>query len=427
MKKYLLSFGFALAGLLATTTAFNALVDPWDVVAQTRSDGVIRLDSAIRTAKAYALRGRRPDCLVMGTSRMEYGVDPERLPARCQRPYNAGLPLAHIYEIRRYLEHALRQAPVSDLLLGLDFVMFRETPRVTFDFSEGRLAHLKSWRSSGWSLPEVTGFAIGFDTTRRSLRMLRRPIATPAFEPRGNRNPAKLEAGLATGTVHRYSAEQFHFLGRFVAPPTAFVTEVPSTVDELQQIIELAHQHGIRLRMAFTPIHASYHALLLDLGRHEQFLAWKRAVARLTEKAHHTGVDVELWDFATLNAMTTEPIPPAGAAQRRMLWYWESTHFRPELGELMVAQIYASPAADHAPAGYRVIIDELAHRDAEYRQQFSAWLTRQPQEVAWVKSWLKDTRDEFALPGVLASLNDGRDTTEGGTEPELGRHRTLMP
>lgn len=49
---------------------------------------------------------------------------------------------------------------------------------------------------------------------------------------------------------------------------------------------------------------------------------------------------VRLIDFSVLHPYTREPIPPRGDTRTVMRFYWESGHFKPALGEAVIARLF---------------------------------------------------------------------------------------
>jgi len=47
-----------------------------------------------------------------------------------------------------------------------------------------------------------------------------------------------------------------------------------------------------------------------------------------------------LWDFSGYNSLTTEDVPPDGDSETQMKWYWESSHYKKELGDLVLDRIF---------------------------------------------------------------------------------------
>ena len=123
-RRYVVAFLLCLSVAAGALAAFNVWVDPYDVFHLTRGKTEpIRYGNSTRMSKAYAIRARRPDCLILGTSRAAIGYRTD-FPALkdCERPYNEGLQKSHLYEARRYLQHALAQnGGLHRVIVGLDF------------------------------------------------------------------------------------------------------------------------------------------------------------------------------------------------------------------------------------------------------------------------------------------------------------------
>lgn len=187
-RRYLLAYGLALLLFGGGLAALNIAQDPYDVFSSFGSQPQpIWGGSSTRMSKAYAIRQQEPDCLLLGTSRMAIGYrSTHRAFAHCRRPYNAGLQKAHIYELRRYLQHTLAQGELREVFLGLDFEMFRNVDVTLSDFSEDRLAVRADGAREAWPLNEVLGLAFSLDSAKLSLLLLHTPYQSPWFQPNGD-------------------------------------------------------------------------------------------------------------------------------------------------------------------------------------------------------------------------------------------------
>jgi hypothetical protein len=76
----------------------------------------------------------------------------------------------------------------------------------------------------------------------------------------------------------------------------------------------------------------------------------------------------EVWDFCGFNPITTEPFPQPGETENRMRYYWEISHFRREVGDLMLGTMLAGASPG---LGRRVtsatLADDLARLEKERR------------------------------------------------------------
>lgn len=404
-RRYLAVAGLTLAGFAALLATFNIGVDAFDVFGTLRGQPVpVRLTTSVRTAKAYALRQAQADCLVLGTSRADYGLRATAMGADCRAPYDAAIPLANIYENRRYLEHALAQGPVRRVFVALEEVMFRDAPLINEDYDEARLSVHSGGEPATYPYNELTGLALGYDALMRNVRMLRKP-REPVITAKGERVPEMLEAELVKISVNRAAREQFVYLGTVMGAPTAFPAEGSLTrgLAELDRILALCREHGIELRLAFSPIHADFHAMLMDLGLHGEFLRWKREVIARADAARAAGSNVELWDFAQINAVTTEPVPARGDREGRMQWYWESTHFKPALGDLVMDQVYGRAPAEPS-FGLKVSGTNAAEVERQYLADLDAWCRQHPDDLREVQNWLASVRLHYRLKSGLEPL-----------------------
>ncbi len=104
-----------------------------------------------------------------------------------------------------------------------------------------------------------------------------------------------------------------------------------------------------------------------------------------------------LWDFSGYNSITTEPVPAEDETQA-MRWYWESSHFKRETGELMLARILGSNADASIPQGFGVrltdeTVDAVLARMREGRSRYRA---QHPEELQSVADSVQRTRETRA-------------------------------
>ena len=124
-----------MAGLLVVMSlvlmAGNAFMDPFGLLHDRVIHGVNHFKTRTeggfnRMAKAHQIRRYRPDVLLLGTSRVDWAMDPNHpaLQALSTNVFNAGLAGATIYEVYRYLQHAHAIHPLQQVVIGLDVEMF---------------------------------------------------------------------------------------------------------------------------------------------------------------------------------------------------------------------------------------------------------------------------------------------------------------
>ena len=343
VRRYLALYGLALLVLAGGLATLNIRVDPYDVFSSFgAAEAPIWGGSSTRMAKAYALRQRQPDCLLLGTSRTAIGYRSNHPVWRdCRHTYNAGLQKAHLYELRRYLQHSIAQGELRQVFLGLDFEMFRNTDVTLEDFSEDRLAVRADGTHQAWPLNEALGLAFSLDSTKLSLQILQSPPDLPWFLSSGDWDEESLIRVLEIRKygVWETSRNAVYILRNLMGKDGAYRypgSDPLEAFGELQRIIELCRDNGVDLRLAVNPVHASYHEMLFQLGLHDEYDAWKAEAGRVI-LAH--APQQRHWDFDRRNHYSEGAIPLAGDLKTLMPGFWDPSHFRRSLGDHVLATV----------------------------------------------------------------------------------------
>ena len=59
------------------------------------------------------------------------------------------------------------------------------------------------------------------------------------------------------------------------------------------------------------------------------------------EEAANVGLKpFALWDFSGYNSITKEALPSLADKQTRMLWHWDSSHYKKETGDLVLDRVF---------------------------------------------------------------------------------------
>lgn len=359
MRVFVRTYLRAAAGFALLVAAINLVVDPYGLIDGIHIPGVNEqkpdIFSHSRLYKAYAVWDMRPEAIALGNSRTDCGINPDHpgwnLAANSR--FNLALSGAHIYETKHYFRHALALGKVKQVVLGLDPSSFGHN-KTTADFRADILAHESGVIGLyGW---QRLAYFFSSDALRSSLRTIsaqNRPAVsffrngqrTPDFfaydiqQHRGYRNYF-LEADKTT--VHSLCGSQ--------GGCTSFFD--PENLRELREILYLARAHGVDLRLFISPVHARMLEITRMAGLWSDWESWRRQVVALLaeEAARDPEHPVPLWDFSGYNTYTTEAVPPRNDPVP-MQWYWESSHYKKELGDRVLDRIfgYSSPERTIAP------------------------------------------------------------------------------
>jgi len=144
-RSYLSFLMLVCVSVMALIVAVNRLVDPYGFYHAPHYEGFNinkpEIVTHLRLAKASAVKRIMPRSIILGSSRSEYGIDPEH-PGWLKLPtYNLALSGGNIYEAMRYLQHAHTIKPLQEVVLMVDFFMFNALNNPNeIDFKENHLS-----------------------------------------------------------------------------------------------------------------------------------------------------------------------------------------------------------------------------------------------------------------------------------------------
>lgn len=259
------------------------------------------------------------DALIFGSSRVG-NIHTEKLTTGrnyYNMTYSEGLPSEWLADIRLLIAHGI--VP-REIMLGVDDFSFRvdprihETQRLRIPYQEN---NLKTYMAYLLRNPEPMFF--------KKLSDCRAS---------GEGNTYDIEA---SGTVlHDFVDKRIEMDPdrhrkdeRFLTPCHYKGERIAETIASLQAIKDLADNYGIKLIVFFNPIH---HITYLDNNMAE-LNEFKRELAAVTD----------YYDFSGLNAITTDSY-----------YYYETSHYRPLVGDMILARIFGESQLADTDFGYYV-------------------------------------------------------------------------
>ncbi|SEO17201.1 hypothetical protein SAMN05428959_105140 [Duganella sp. CF517] len=327
----------------------------------------------IKLAGAQAMR---PAIVLMGNSRVDVGIDPDstQFGAASRPAYNLAIPGTGVGTSREQFEHlrAAGAAPAT-MLLGVEF----------FDFL------LDPERADAPERPPPTGLArhrwridtaFSLDALLDAVKTLRiqhdadaGTMTARGFNPLFDYLRIAREEGYHAIFLQRARENARSFSQ---APHGIVRTRSDSSAEwrDLGRLLDGAAREKTAIHLIIYPYHAQLLAMLEQTGLWPVFEQWKLRlageVARLN--AAHPEARVVLWDFSGYGALQCEPIPAKGDVVHATRWYWESGHFKPALGELMLERIFGAAGAGPADAAFGFRLDAAnrsANRDRIARER----------------------------------------------------------
>ncbi len=367
-RRYLGLAAAAFATTLGLAAAVNVAVDPYGLFGTPRVEGLTAVKPAAversRVSKPYQVERARPATVIAGNSRAEIGLDPaSRCWAETERPvYNLGLPGASLPLQLATLRHAVEGGSVRTVVLTLDFLdVLRAGDTATageggsggetLRNSERRLRLLPDGSPNGdrWQQQAVDLWkaTLSLGALRDSAVTLASQRLPQAADLRDDGfNPARPYLGIiaAEGQAVLFRQKREELDSLFGQPGLRLPPlEASPELTALAATLDALAVRGVRTLLVLNPYHADYLAAVDEAGLWPDMQRWKEAVLAIAEPR-----GLAVWDFNTLSAYSQEPAPAAGDRRSLLRWFWEPAHYRPELGEQMLA---AMLGRDCAPAG----------------------------------------------------------------------------
>lgn len=370
--------------LLIGATAFNFLVDPYDifhhgyVISRHQKPLVSR---HLRLVKASDVMRIQPSGIILGSSRVLLGFDPSQFTAQSDMTYyNFGVAACSFHELYANFEHALHNNPkLEHVIVGIDLFAFNVNRLPPNDFSEKRL-------NSRWlTVTDYFSLLCTTQMVKESLKTLDLKGKWSVKDSDGllkeNGNlPVKTLSGRMIAVtedqveIDQKNLESFHTqagcYGRYVLSQNA--------LDKFAQLVDTCRERGIRLDVLISPCRVPYwHAMYLK----DQ---WKSLREVKTALLAHTNI----WDFSGVNALNNEPydIPSQN--------YLDVVHMLPHLGNQIFEMISACPSAH---SDYLVTQESFSEHERRLEEDQKRWAVQNSDWDVWIRDqlpqWSKKATD----------------------------------
>ena len=345
-RSYFLALGLTTVLCLTAVVAFNYLVDPyythqWDTALLKRPSPPQQ--KIVPWAKTFAASRYQPEVVLLGSSRSEIGLPAQTDVFQGKRVLNLAISGASLGDAINMLRHTNAFHRPEMVVWGLDY---------------------------GWQFREKSGNTdlkpelVAASPFKRLLLNLNRSLSlamtTDAVMILVDPAARKCEPILATFGQKPERCLDYIMVDEG-GTPTAFDKIInrgdpqgnPANVQAAMQLLEtVTRDHcaqGMAFRFFFHPVHA-----LAELSYWESngqdLDRWKENVTRMVDARRQEGCDIRLMDFSGFNAITTEPVPQV-TGQAFMQHYWEHSHYRAAVGQLMLSRLL-SPATPVQPGDF---------------------------------------------------------------------------
>ena len=380
LRKYFWTVGLTTLAVLIATVTINYVVDPY-LIHQWDTKHIQRLSPAQQKimpwAKTYAASRYRPEVVYLGSSRTEIGLPTESQLFAGKRVFNLALMGASFGDAVNMLRHTSVFHRPEIVVWGLDYGNQFKEERGNSDFIPALVAKDPSypiWRTflnikrsvsmnmAGESLKVLSGFS---EQKCRSL------LATY-----GQKSSLCLEHIMRNegGTAKAFDKimQKNKPLGN---PPN-----VQATLQSLDRVTDAYCRKGTKFRLYLQPVHAL--AELSYWATHQEDLDnWKRSLVTVMDARRRQGCDIRLIDFSGFNRITTEEIPQS-TGHENMLYYWEHSHYRSEVGQIILEKLFRKDRLEVADDfGVELTGETIEQHLSDFRKKRSQYITSHPRET----------------------------------------------
>jgi hypothetical protein len=342
-----LGIGF---GLMAMICTLNFVVNPFGIYAppviKGFNDYYPASNAFPRLHKIESVKKIKPDVVIIGSSRADSGMNPTPEFFGDTKVYNLGLPASTIYEQRRLLEFAQMVHPLKQVIITLDFFTFNATRLENKQFEPDKLTKealspLRGFFNTYGTIASLDTFT----TSLKHIRYLRKPDRYSYATANGFKRSLDVE----------YKISQIGAGHRFVADPNAEAVAgqdngfsfnysddpADTTVQHFDAMLDFTRQQGIEVILVISPMHKIVFDNMQTTGSMADFLYWKKRIADITtaNAVRFAASSYPLWDFATVNTYTQEPVPAADDATGRMQYFYDGSHYKAPLGDMIFRRI----------------------------------------------------------------------------------------
>ena len=387
-SRFLRWLGVLLGLYLAITLVLSTVVDPWRINAAPWAlaslDGSREISTNVRVGKAALANRGNWDAVILGSSRVEIGMDPEHPAFTGRRAVNLAMAAAMVYETVAAGNYAMDRNPgIRTMLIGIEpgdiNTNFDNRAIVRFDLSP--------FSDNNRSIERSINQLIGGRALIESVGVIQRHIrgVSPGRSPLGQwltpGHPADTRAYTAAfiGLMAASVPDQWEF-----RPPVLRREKA----DLVLGLLRRARRAGIEVHLFLPPQHALKLVHPTDdrpekIGWEADFLALA-AICREANAEDAPGPAVRLWNFLEFNDANSVPMPIPGAAEKRMPGWLDLGHGQKSVGDRVLDTIFAdrSGAAPDRSGTSLLDCDWAAYR-AAWIEAHARYCAGRADDVKW--------------------------------------------
>lgn len=414
---YLAVFCSCSVVVIAGVAALNYQVDPY-LIHQWGTPQVQRLrpdrERLSAWGKTYALAKLRPAVIYAGNSRTELGLPTQTPLFDGKVVFNGALSGASLGDALDMVRHAAVVSRLDTVVWGVDAPSFSmEIGNTEFDRELVASDRYYLWRRGLLNVKR----GLTMDMTMDTLRLLNGSYGQSCHSSLalyGQRDEA-----CVMDRIGRWGATGKGMLPRtreFVrgAGPT------PQAMQALDASTRALCRDGTRLRLYVNPTHAMTIDALYWSGKWPALEAWLGWLAELAQARRNEGCDLRVYAFSGFNRITTEAIPQV-SGREQMQYYWEASHYRVNVGHMILARMFGGGQADAGGFGAELLPSAMPAYLAGQRAARDRYHLVHAEETRLARKAVVLARQQDATQDTPGSMQDRvqdrkQDRQQAGTQ-----------
>jgi|GEM_PF-3001443 len=389
-SRFLRWFTALLGTYLVITAILSTSVDPWRINAtpwaSSSLDASREISQDRRVGKAALANRGTWQAVIIGSSRLEIGIDPTHPALPPHRCVNLAMTGATLLENLTVASYALERNPqLKTLIFGID-------PGDLHSASDSRNSnhfYQSPFADNNHSIERDINQIIGWHSFTESIETLRRHWQgqRPKFSPLGQMLQPGDHENLRTFVESMPldgAADQWNLRPQILQQHKA---------ERLAEFITRVRQLGIAMYIIIPPQHALKQ--IHPTEDRPDAMGWERDLLALREICTAANASaapappVQLWSFLSFNAFTAAPMPVPGAPCQAVPGWFDLGHAGSALGNQVLDTLFAGrpgATAVASPVGVNLL-------DAQWQAIRAAWIeahhdfcVSHPQDAAWWRS-----------------------------------------
>lgn len=330
-KRFLkIVFGLSILGALFVGSV-NYVVDPYGIYKIDVFKNKPEQDKNIRLAKVVKVSEIKPTSISLGTSRTEYGYNPNH--EYFSKPsYNLAVSGASLYENRLYLEHSIKQGNLKEVLLVTDWRMFNDPKmKKSFDFE------------NSFHIENNYKYIFSVDLFKSSIRTILNQKTKSEYLENGQRdwyfNQENIDKQGGHLKVMDKDEEGYYKKSTYKYNSNIYQDTKKSSFEDFRKILEICYENGIKLDIIFGPSHIRQWEAFDYYQNIETWYKWKKDVVLFVEKIadEQNKKPYRVIDFSVYHELTDEKVPTD--PKEKMKYHWEASHYKKELGDIVLDRL----------------------------------------------------------------------------------------